>query len=136
MIKVKLQSITLLSSKNLGSLLRQISAPFPQPSQDRLDQLAGLIEQINIKAESAFLSFHAIAAEYFVRACIGHKLIGGNKRTAVLLIEAFYQINGEKLPLSDEKIATYAVMMASIQTTQISVDNKVRFFEKELKNSP
>lgn len=78
------------------------------------------------------LSFYAIAAEYFVRTCVGHKLVDGNKRAAVLLIEGFYQLNGEKLLLSDEKIAAYAVMMASVQTIQISVNDKIRFFENEL----
>lgn len=127
-----MKSITLLSSKNLKNLLKQVDTPFPQPNQDRVDQLTGLVEQINIKAESMSLSFYAIAAEYFVRTCVGHKLVDGNKRAAVLLIEGFYQLNGEKLLLSDEKIAAYAVMMASVQTIQISVNDKIRFFENEL----
>jgi len=132
MIKVKSRSITLLSSTDLKSLLEQISDPFPQPNEDRIAQLAGLIEQINIKAESLTLSFSEIAAEYFVRTCVSHKLVDGNKRSAVLLLGAYYQLNGKELPLTDEKIATYAVMMASIKTNQITVDDKVRFFEHEL----
>lgn len=131
MIKVKSRSIILLSSKNLKSLLEQISEPFPQPNKDRVADLAGLIEQINIKAESVTLSFYAIAAEYFVRTCVGHKLVDGNKRSAVLLLGAFYQLNGRELRLSDEKIAAYAVMVSSIKTSQITVEDKVRFLESE-----
>lgn len=129
---MKSRSITLLSSKDLKSLLEQIREPFPQPSKQRVSELEGLIEQINIKAESIKLSFFAIAAEYFVRTCVGHKLIDGNKRSAVLLLEVFYQLNGRKMPITDEKIAAYAVLMASIATSQINVESKVSFFEHEL----
>lgn len=132
MIKVKSRSITLLSSKDLKSLLKQINDPFPQPNLERIAQLAGLIEQINIKAESISLSFYEIGAEYFVRTCTGHKLVDGNKRSAVLLLEVYYQLNGKELKLPDEKIAAFAVMIASIKTSQISVQDKVRFFASEL----
>ena len=99
MIKVKSRSIILLSSKNLKSLLEQISEPFPQPSQDRIAELSGLID--------------------------------GNKRSAVLLLGVFYELNGRELVISDEKIATYAVMVSSIKTSQITVEDKVRFLENE-----
>ncbi len=126
-------SITLLNSKNLKDLLGQVSEPFPQPSADRLVQLAGLIEQVNIKAESLELSFFSVAAEYFVRTCVGHKLIDGNKRAAVVLLEGFYQLNNKNITFANEKVAAYAVMMSSIKTSQISVRDKVLFFENELK---
>lgn len=116
-------------------MLEQISEPFPQPNNDRINQLAGLIEQVNIKAESVSLSFHAIAAEYFVRTCVGHKLIDGNKRASVLLLGVFYELNRKELILSDEKIATYAVMVSSIKTSQITVEDKVRFLESEFSSA-
>lgn len=125
-------SIILLNSKNLKSLLEQIPEPFPQPTKKQLKELVGLIELINFKATTIGLSFHQIAAEYFVRICVGHKLIDGNKRTAVIVLDVFYALNMKTLPFSEEQVAKYAIAMASIQTSQTSVEKKILFMNQEL----
>ncbi|MCA9370122.1 MAG: type II toxin-antitoxin system death-on-curing family toxin [Pseudomonadales bacterium] len=116
----------------MKSLLEQIPEPFPQPTKKQLKELVGLIELINFKATTIGLSFHQIAAEYFVRICVGHKLIDGNKRTAVIVLDVFYALNMKTLPFSEEQVAKYAIAMASIQTSQTSVEKKILFMNQEL----
>lgn len=132
MTKVKLRSITLLNSKNLKSLLDRVPEPFPQPTLQKINDLGGLVEQVNLKAEALHLTVHQVAAEYFVRICVGHKLVDGNKRSAVILLDAFYSLNEIQVPFSEDRVAKFAVMLASIKTSQMSVEQKVAFMTHEL----
>jgi len=116
-------------------LLAKIPKPYPHPSGIQLQELEGLLEQINLKAEAVRLSFFQIAAEYFVRTCVSHKLLDGNKRSAVILLESFFSLNNRPLVLSEEELARYAVLIASIQTSQIGVEQKVAFLREVLKNA-
>lgn len=125
-------STILLNSRDLKSLLVQLPKPFPQPTLRRIEQLAGLVEQVNIKAESLQLSFKQIAAEYFVRTCVGHKLLDGNKRAAVVLLEAFYTLNKKDFPFTEEEVATYVVLLAELPSSEVSVTKKIAFFRELL----
>lgn len=113
-------------------MLTQARRPIPKQPTKNVQEMCGLIDQINYKVEQQSLPFKQIAAEYFVRICVSHKFNDGNKRSAVTLLDAFYKLNNKQLRLQEADLAQVAITVASLRSADIGVEAKVRYVVSRL----
>ena len=103
------------------------------PSEYHLQELSGVVSNINYKSDVLQLDVYTIAAEYFVRICCGHKLTDGNKRMAVATLGYFLEINEIACSLSNEELRNYAIILAHEATSHVPIEYKVMSLTDTLK---
>ena len=97
-----------------GDVLRIHEAEVsPRPTVDiGLLESAVLRPMETVGGRDAYPDIHAKAAALFHSLIRNHPFVDGNKRTAVLALVVFYNLNGFELDATDDEMVTLAVEAA------------------------